>query len=91
MLDGLYGEEIAAFTKLFETRQNQGRATTDIAQAARAATYGAVETMLIDIDEVVGKRLLGQDDADLLTVGAGKEVVEFDHIGQVLIRPAPRR
>lgn len=36
-----------------ETRQNQGRATTDIAQAARAATYGAVETMLIDIDEVV--------------------------------------
>jgi hypothetical protein len=53
VLDGLYGDEIAAFTKLFETRQNQGRATTDIAQAARAATYGAVETMLIDIDEVV--------------------------------------
>ena len=53
VLDGLYGDGIAAFTKLFETRQNQGRATTDIAQAARAATYGAVETMLIDIDEVV--------------------------------------
>jgi hypothetical protein len=44
VLDGLYGDEIAAFTKLFETRQNQGRATTDIAQAARAATYGAART-----------------------------------------------
>ena len=34
-------------------RENEGRATTDIAQAARAATYGAVETMLVDIDEVI--------------------------------------
>jgi len=34
-------------------RHDEGRATTDIAQAARAATYGAVETMLVDIDEVI--------------------------------------
>ena len=53
VLDGLYRDEIAAFATLFATRENQGRATTDIAQAARAATFGAVETMLMDIDEVV--------------------------------------
>jgi hypothetical protein len=34
-------------------REDQGRATTDIAYAARAATYGAVEMMLVDIDEVI--------------------------------------
>jgi hypothetical protein len=39
--------------ELFETRKGQGRATTDIAQAARAATYGAIEALLVDIDEVV--------------------------------------
>jgi hypothetical protein len=53
VLDALYRDEIAAFASRFEVRGNQGRATTDIAQAARAATYGAIETLLVDIDEVV--------------------------------------
>ena len=53
VLDGLYHDEIAAFANLFESRDKHGQATTDIAQAARAATYGAVETMLMDIDEVI--------------------------------------
>src|ERR1700730_7270383 len=48
LLDG-----IAHWNALFVTRENEGRATTDIALAARAATYGAVETMLVDIDEVI--------------------------------------
>jgi hypothetical protein len=53
VLDGLYRDEVMAFAGLFERREKQGRATADIAQAGRAATYGAVETMLMDIDEVV--------------------------------------
>jgi hypothetical protein len=53
LLDRLYRDEVTAVVELFEKRTNAGRATTDIAQAARAATYGAVETMLMDIDEVV--------------------------------------
>lgn len=53
VLDGHYREDIAAFAKLFAIRENQGRATTDIAQAARAATFGAVESLLVDIDEIV--------------------------------------
>jgi hypothetical protein len=53
VLDGLNQEEIAALGALFATREPQARATTDIAQAARAATLGAVDTLLVDIDEVV--------------------------------------
>ncbi len=53
VLDGLYKKEIAALAALFETRRGDGRATSDIAQAARAATAGAVETLLFDFDEVV--------------------------------------
>ena len=52
-LDGLNRDEIAQWRATFVARENEGRATTDIAQAARAATYGAVETMLVDIDEVI--------------------------------------
>jgi len=36
-----------------ESRKGQGRATTDIAQAARAATYGAIDSLLVDIEEVI--------------------------------------
>jgi len=53
VLDGLYRDEIAAWQQQFSLRQGDHRAITDIAQAARAATYGAVESMLVDIDEVV--------------------------------------
>lgn len=60
ILDGLYREEVAAWRRLFEARENQGRATTDIAQAARAATMGAVDSILVDIDEVIPGRI---DDA----------------------------
>ena len=64
ILDGLYLEEIAAWRRVFEARENQGRATTDIAQAARAATMGAVELMLADIDDVIPGRI---DDAGSVT------------------------
>ena len=40
-----------------EERANHGRATTDIAQTARAATSGAVQTLLVDIDEVIPGQL----------------------------------
>jgi hypothetical protein len=53
ILDGLFREELAEIRLLFEQRANQGRATTDVAQAARAATRGAVQKLLIDIDEVM--------------------------------------
>lgn len=53
VLDGLHRESIAAWSQLFAAREAHGRATTDIAQAARAATFGAVESLLVDIDETV--------------------------------------
>jgi hypothetical protein len=56
-LDGIYRDELTAWRTLFETRANQGRATTDIAQAARAATAGAIDSMLMDIDETLYGRI----------------------------------
>ena len=57
VLDGIYHDELTAWRTLFETRANQGRATTDIAQAARAATAGAIDSMLMDIDETLYGRI----------------------------------
>ena len=53
LLDEIYADQMQAQLALYATRKGQGRATTDIAQAARAATFGAVDSLLVDIDEVV--------------------------------------
>ncbi len=49
----LFDDELAAIHELFRQRENQGRTTTDVADAARAATFGAIHKILVDIDEVV--------------------------------------
>ena len=53
ILDRLHHEELGKLHGLFEQRSAEGRATTDIAQAAKAATFGAVAVLLVDIDEIV--------------------------------------
>jgi hypothetical protein len=57
ILDGVYREELAAWRSLFEVRIGEARATTDIAQAARAATMGAVDSALVDIDGTIRGRI----------------------------------
>lgn len=53
ILDRVHANELAAARALFELRKGQGRATGDISDAARAATFGAIEQLMIDIDEVI--------------------------------------
>ncbi|RDE08590.1 baeRF11 domain-containing protein [Pelagibacterium lacus] len=52
VLDAAYAEQIAEIRALFERRTGERRTTTDISDAARAATFGAVQTLLVDIDSV---------------------------------------
>lgn len=53
ILDRTYARDLEAAKALFEDRKGQGRATSDISDAARAATYGAIEQLMLDIDEVI--------------------------------------
>jgi len=53
VLDELFAKDLEETTALFELRTGQGRTTTDVAEAARAATLGAVAVLLVDIDAVV--------------------------------------
>ncbi|MGY6587993.1 MAG: baeRF11 domain-containing protein [Wenzhouxiangella sp.] len=53
ILDKRHADSIEAFKALYRQRENEGRATSDIAMAARAATFGAIDTLVVDIDEVV--------------------------------------
>lgn len=50
VLEGLRAAELRTLGELFARREAQDRATTDLARAARAATFGAVDTLLVDLD-----------------------------------------
>lgn len=57
VLDTLYAGKISAMKGDFEARIAAGTALVDLSDIARAATYGAVETLVFDIDRQVPGRL----------------------------------
>ncbi|MDY7218231.1 hypothetical protein TOI97_01360 [Denitrificimonas sp. JX-1] len=53
VLDAHYAEQVQDFHRLFEERAGQQRTTTDISDAARLATFGGIDRLLVDIDGVI--------------------------------------
>jgi hypothetical protein len=53
VLDDLYAAQLRNVHALYGQRSADGRALSDVAEVARAATFGAVETLLVDIDAAV--------------------------------------
>ena len=53
VLDELHRSEIRAIHELYGRRGSEGRTAADVVDVARAATFGAVDTVLVDMDEVV--------------------------------------
>lgn len=53
ILDAHYAQQLEEFRALFDQRAGQDRTTTDISDAARAATFGNIAALLVDIDDVV--------------------------------------
>lgn len=53
ILDDLYASQLRDLHDLFERRESEGRAGTDVANLARAATYGMVDTLVVDMDSVL--------------------------------------
>jgi hypothetical protein len=53
LLDEVYRSQIVDWHALYRRRLNEDRATSDLVRAARAATLGAVASLLVDMDQVV--------------------------------------
>jgi hypothetical protein len=53
ILDDLYASQLRDVQELYEQRTADRRALSDTAEVAHAATFGAVETLLVDIDATV--------------------------------------
>jgi hypothetical protein len=53
ILDDFYAAQVRDVRELYGRRSADGRALSDVAEVARAASFGAVETLLVDIDAAV--------------------------------------
>lgn len=53
VLDNHYAAELDTVKKLFEERAGQNRVVTDLADTAKAATYGMVGLLLVDFNKAV--------------------------------------
>jgi hypothetical protein len=50
VLDELYAAELAAVRGRYEVQAAAGRGTSDVAEIARAATFGLIDVLMVDID-----------------------------------------
>jgi Bacterial archaeo-eukaryotic release factor family 8 len=81
LLDQVYADELSAIHDRFELRSSDGRASTDLATLARAATYGAVETLLVDIDEKVPGHV--DDETGAVTLAEEDDAVSYGVIDEI--------
>ncbi len=63
VLDRVYAAQIADIAALYAARASQGRATDDVPTAARAATFGAIDTLLVDMDADLPGTVADEDGA----------------------------
>jgi hypothetical protein len=84
ILDGLYADELADVRALYQARSDGDRASSDIARVARAATYGAVHTLLADIDAVVPGSI--DEDSGDVTLDEHDDAVNYGVIDEIARR-----
>jgi hypothetical protein len=63
ILDQHYQDDVAIAKAQFETRVGDRRATTDMAEIARAATMGAISLLMVDIDKTIAGTVSDTDGA----------------------------
>lgn len=85
ILDEFYAKKMAELKDDFESRMAAGTATGDLSDIARAATYGAVETLVFDIDSRVPGTV--DDETGAITFADdGEETSNYGVIDEILRR-----
>lgn len=84
VLDELYADELGDLRARYAQRVPEGRASDDLAAIARAATFGAVDTVFVDIDETLPGSV---DDADgALTLDETDDAVNYGVVDEIARR-----
>jgi hypothetical protein len=84
VLDEWHAAELRALQDLYGRRWSEGRAAQDTASVARAATYGAVDTVFVDIDEVVPGFI--DENTGAVTFSQAADAVDYGVVDEIARR-----
>lgn len=84
ILDRVYAGQLDEVRDLFGARRAVGRATSDVATAARAATIGAVDTLLVDMDETLPGFV--DEETGAITLGTAGDAHDYGVLDEVARR-----
>jgi release factor family 11 len=84
VLDEWHAAELRALQDLYGRRWSEGRAAQDTAYVARAATYGAVDTVFVDIDEVVPGFI--DENTGAVTFSEAADAVDYGVVDEIARR-----
>jgi hypothetical protein len=84
VLDALYAGELEQLRDTFAARAAQGRTATDLTDVARAATFGAVDTLLADMDAVVSGYV--DEESGAVTVDSEEDARNYGVVDEVARR-----
>lgn len=81
VLDRHYQDMIKQGRALYDARSSDRRATTNVGEAARAATNGAIEFLMIDIDHQIPGTISETDGA--VTFASGPDASTYDVVDEI--------
>jgi hypothetical protein len=84
LLDEIYAAELDSVKQTYALRASQQRTSADIADVARAATHGLVETVLVDIDEVVPGHV--DEETGAITIDEGGDAANYGVVDEIARR-----
>lgn len=84
VLDAAHASELAEIRELFDRRGGENRAITDISDAARAASFGAVHKLLVDIDSTVPGFV--DDDTGAVTFADANDARAYGIVDEIATR-----
>ena len=81
VLDAYYEGEIKAFHDAFSQRTGQNRVTSDLSDAARAATFGGIESLLIDFDSVTNGLI--DEETGVVTLDDAGDAINYGVVDEI--------
>jgi hypothetical protein len=84
LLDDLYADELRTVQDTYALRASQRRASADVADVARAATHGLVDTVLVDIDALVPGHI--DEESGAITIDDADDAVNYGVVDEIARR-----
>ncbi|WP_431221673.1 hypothetical protein ACQ86O_14300 [Serratia sp. L9] len=83
LMDNYYQAQLNALASRFEVRSGERRVTQDFSDVARAATFGAIDLLLINLDCTMSGTI---DDQGLITFSGNKDASHYGLIDEIAKR-----